>query len=128
MNEVKQYILLTPNLNNIIRVIKMSPHFFVITTPYRRDFITNADEEENKIMNAHFRYLEGLLNKNHLVLAGPTLQEDDPFGIYIFNAEKEQIARNLIENDPSVKAGIQNISIFRPMRISLHKCKEELKD
>ncbi|MFX0086383.1 MAG: YciI family protein [Candidatus Hodarchaeota archaeon] len=103
----------------------MSPYFFVITTPYRKDFITNSDERENEIMNDHFQYLQSLLNMNQLVLAGPTLQEDDPFGVYIFNAENEKTARNLIENDPSVKAGIQDITTFRPMRISLHKCIEE---
>ncbi|MFW9998070.1 MAG: YciI family protein [Candidatus Odinarchaeota archaeon] len=96
-------------------------HYFVITAPYRKDFITNPLEEENEIMNDHFQYLKGLLAQGKLFLAGPTLKLDDPFGVYIFETRDEAEARELIENDPSVKAGIQRITEFRPMRISLHR-------
>ncbi|MHA1968567.1 MAG: YciI family protein [Candidatus Hodarchaeales archaeon] len=99
----------------------MSPHFFAITTPYRKDFIINPIDKENKIMNDHFLYLQGLLEDDKLFLAGPTLQEDDPFGVYIFIAKNEEEGRKILENDPSVKAGIQQITAFRPMRVSLHK-------
>ena len=99
----------------------MSNHFFAITTPYRKDFIINPIEKENKIMSDHFLYLKGLLNQGKLYLAGPTLKEDDPFGVYIFIAENEEEALTFLENDPSVKAGIQHITTLRPIRISLQK-------
>ncbi len=99
----------------------MSTHFFAITTPYKKDFIINPIKEENRIMSDHFLYLQGLLDQGKLYLAGPTLKEDDPFGVYIFIAGNEEEARELLEDDPSVKAGIQQITTFRPMRISLQK-------
>lgn len=96
-------------------------HYFVITKPYRQDFMSNPKEEENMIMGEHFEYLKSLLNQGKLFLAGPTLKIDDPFGIYIFIAENEEEANQLINNDPSVKKGIQNIDLVREMRISLLK-------
>ncbi|MHA2297267.1 MAG: YciI family protein [Candidatus Hodarchaeales archaeon] len=99
----------------------MKQHFFVITMPYRKDFITNPIEEEQQKMKEHFQYLKDLLNQDKLFLAGPTLTIEDPFGVYIFETRNEEEARELIENDPSVKAGIQKITELRPMRISLHK-------
>lgn len=73
-------------------------------------------------MNDHFLYLQGLLRDGKLFLAGPTLREDDPFGVYIFIVENEEEERKLLDDDPSIKAGIQLITTFRPMRISLHSC------
>jgi len=73
-------------------------------------------------MSEHFEYLQDLMNHGKLYLAGPTLQEDDPFGIYIFCTDTLEESRELLEKDPSVKAEIQNITTLRPLRISLHDC------
>ncbi|MFX1251925.1 MAG: YciI family protein [Promethearchaeota archaeon] len=100
----------------------MSPHFFAITHPYRKDFVINPIDSESKIMKEHFEYLQDLMNHGKLYLAGPTLQENDPFGIYIFSTETLDESRRLLENDPSVKAKLQTITTLRPLRISLHDC------
>lgn len=94
-------------------------HFYAVIKPYRQDFITNPREEEEKIMQNHFYYLQELLNQKKLFLAGPTLIVDDPFGLIILETETEEEARQLLENDPSVKTGIQMIVDFRPIRLSL---------
>jgi uncharacterized protein YciI len=94
-------------------------HFFAIIRPYRQDFITNPNEEEDKIMLDHFNYLKTLLKQKVLYLAGPTLIQEDPFGILIFETESEEKAKELLENDPSVKSGIQKIVELRPIRLSL---------
>ena len=93
--------------------------FYAVIKPYRQDFITNPKEEEDKIMRDHFRYLKKLLEQNKLFLAGPTLIPEDPSGIIILETETEEEAKKLLENDPSVKAGIQKIADFRPIRLSL---------
>ncbi len=100
----------------------MTPHFFATTHPYRKDFVSKPIDSENTIMSEHFKYLQDLLNHGKLYLAGPTLQEDDPFGVYIFKAETLKDARKLLEEDPSVKAKIQTITTLRPLRVSLHDC------
>jgi uncharacterized protein YciI len=94
-------------------------HFFAVIKPYRQDFITNPKKEEEQIMSDHFYYLKSLLEQNKLFLAGPTLIPEDPFGVIILEAETEREAKTLLENDPSVKRGIQNIDDFRPIRLSL---------
>lgn len=94
-------------------------HYYAVIKPYRQDFITNPREEEEKIMQNHFYYLKELLNQKKLFLAGPTLIVDDPFGLIILETKTEEEARQLLENDPSVKAGIQMIADFRPIRLSL---------
>jgi len=96
-----------------------SNHYYVIIKPHRQDFITNPKENEDKIMEDHFYYLKSLLKQKKLYLAGPTLISEDPFGLIILEAESEEEARELLENDPSVKAGIQEIVDFRPIRLSL---------
>ncbi|UCD00688.1 MAG: hypothetical protein JSV23_07290 [Promethearchaeota archaeon] len=94
-------------------------NFFAVIRPYRNDFITNPKEQEDKIMSDHFHYLESLLKQKQLFLAGPTLIPEDPFGIIILEVETEEQAKELLEKDPSIKAGIQNIADFRPIRLSL---------
>ena len=94
-------------------------HYLGLIQPYREDFLTAPDEEETELMRAHYRYLEDLLERGKLVLAGPTLIEEDPIGVYIFEADSGEEARSLFENDPAVRAGIQDITRLQPMRISL---------
>ncbi len=94
-------------------------HFYAIIKPYRKDFITNPKDEEDKIMSDHFHYLKSLLKQKKLFLAGPTLIPEDPFGVIILEAETEEEARKLLEDDPSIKAKIQRVVDFRPIRLSL---------
>lgn len=99
--------------------MKKKSQFYIVIKPYRHDFITNPKEEEDKIMSDHFLYLKSLLEQNKLFFAGPTLIPDDPFGVIILETETEEEARKLLENDHSIKAGIQKIDDFRPIRLSL---------
>jgi uncharacterized protein YciI len=96
-------------------------HFYAIIKPYREDFLINIQEEESKIMSDHFLYLQELLNCGKLFLAGPTLIKSEPFGVIILETASIEEARILLENDPSVKKGIQKINDLRPMRVSLYK-------
>jgi len=94
-------------------------YFYALIKPFRQDFIINPKEEEEQIMSDHFIYLKSLLKQKKLYLAGPTLISEDPFGLIILEAGKEEEAKEMLENDPSVKAGIQKIVDFRPIRLSL---------
>ncbi|NHJ87418.1 MAG: hypothetical protein FK734_18290 [Asgard group archaeon] len=97
-------------------------HFIGIIKPVRgEDFITNPTEEEMKIMSDHFDYLKGLLEKGELLLAGPTLNSKNPFGLYIFKCKSLEEARELFEADPSIKAGVQEIIELEPFKLSLFK-------
>jgi len=96
-----------------------SNYYYAIIKPYRQDFLTNPKENENKTMEDHFFYLKSLLDQKKLYLAGPTLITEDPFGLIILEAKTMEEAKELLENDPSIKSGIQQIADLRPIRLSL---------
>jgi uncharacterized protein len=76
-------------------------------------------EEENNIVERHFIKLQGLLREGKLVLAGRTLNMDTKgCGIVILEAETEEEAKLLMENDPAVKEGIMTAELF-PYRVAL---------
>lgn len=93
--------------------------FYARIKPYRSDFITNPNDEENEVMRDHFQYLKKLMEEDKLFMAGPTLIDEDPFGLLLLMVESEDEARSLLEEDPSVKSGIQVIADLRPIRLSL---------
>ncbi|MFX1568980.1 MAG: YciI family protein [Promethearchaeota archaeon] len=94
-------------------------YFYAIIKPFRQDFIINPKKEEEQIMSDHFLYLKSLLKQKKLYLAGPTLIKEDPFGVIILQVETMEEAKELLENDPSVKSSIQQIADLRPIRLSL---------
>lgn len=96
-------------------------HFIGIIKPTRIGFMLNPTDEENKIMQEHFEYLKGLLKEGKLVLAGPVLNPENAFGLYIFECKSQEEAKALFENDPSIKAGVQEIKEFEPFKLSLFK-------
>jgi uncharacterized protein YciI len=76
----------------------------------------DSTPEEDKLMSDHFAYLKSLLDEGTLILAGPAL--GPVFGLIVFEAEDEAAARQLIERDPSVAAGLQTPELY-PFRASL---------
>ena len=100
-------------------------YIYGVIKPYRQDFITNPNQDEMKIMSDHFSYLQNLYKQGKLFLAGPTLIQEDPTGIFIFDTRNLEDAKTLLENDPSIKAGIQIIQELRPIRLSLARSLDE---
>ncbi|MEH7225166.1 YciI family protein [Bacillus sp. JJ1566] len=79
----------------------------------------NWNEGENQIIKEHFNKLKALMEENTVILAGKTQTNDEStFGIVILQAESEQEAKKLMENDPAVKEGIMTAQIY-PYRIAL---------
>lgn len=79
-----------------------------------RDFTTWTAEEENSV-RVHFNYLRGKLEEGKLFLAGRTtnipMTESD-FGIAILETGSEEEAREIMQNDPAVVAGIMKAELF----------------
>jgi uncharacterized protein YciI len=75
--------------------------------------------EENAAVARHFDYLKRLADQGTVHLAGRTLNTDEAcFGIVIFTAGSEAEARQIMENDPAVKAGVFHAQLF-PYLIAL---------
>lgn len=82
---------------------------------------TNWTEKENKIVQHHFEELQDLQKAGKLILAGRTLNMDENgFGIVILEVESEEEAQAFMENDPAVKEGIMEATLF-PYRVALIK-------
>jgi uncharacterized protein YciI len=58
-----------------------------------------------KIQKAHLKNIEHLAKMGKLVLAGPFLDGGEIKGIYIFNVQSIEEARELTKTDPAIKAG-----------------------
>jgi uncharacterized protein YciI len=76
-------------------------------------------EEESRIVSEHFNYLETLMEKGIVILAGRTQTSDySSFGIIIFNTDSDAAARQVVEDDPAVKNRVFRAEWF-PYKIAL---------
>ena len=75
--------------------------------------------EEEVILDEHFDYLQDLLVRGVLILAGRTMNADPTtFGIVIYKAGSLPEAVQIMENDPAVKKGVMRGELF-PYRVAL---------
>lgn len=97
----------------------MNQYLYKLTLIERLNKDDNWTDQDNEIVNEHFNYLKDLLNKQILILAGRTINEDvDKFGIVVFEADSNEIAQEIMHNDPAIKNGIMFCQLF-PYRVAL---------
>lgn len=74
---------------------------FLMAGPNRaQDSVTAA-----QLQAAHMANIQRMADAGQLVLAGPFMDGGELKGIYIFNVETIEKAKELTETDPAVKAG-----------------------
>jgi len=98
----------------------MSAEFLYRIVPTRIEMLTaGPTAAEIAATQAHFAYLEAAKNVGVVLGAGRTLTRDEgTFGIVIFRAPDEDKARDFMECDPAVQAGVMRGELF-PFRIAL---------
>ena len=95
-----------------IYVLKLIPRL------HKEDNWTTGDEG---IVQRHFERLKELTDSGVVILAGRTLnEEENAFGIVIFEAEDEEKAKAFMKEDPAVKEGIMTAELF-PYRVALSR-------
>ncbi|HHY82773.1 MAG TPA: hypothetical protein GX505_08865 [Clostridiales bacterium] len=73
----------------------------------------NWTEQEEKIIDKHFAYLQNLLAEGKLILAGKTCGLDEKtFGVVIIEADSIEEAYQMMNNDPGVSDGIMTAELF----------------
>lgn len=83
-------------------------------------FEENWTDKENSMVYEHFKVLQGLLKENKLIMAGKTDNLDaSTFGLVILQVDSEEIARTIMENDPTVKGGIMKAELH-PYSVALY--------
>jgi len=94
-------------------------HFVCLIRPARGEaFLEAPTPEEEQAMSEHFAYLKAATEAGTVLMAGPCIAGADTFGIIVLRVESEVAAKSFIDNDPSVKAGVQNAKLY-PFRLSL---------
>jgi uncharacterized protein YciI len=74
--------------------------------------------EEAEVMARHAAYLREQGEKGVVALFGRTQNADEStFGLVVFEADSEDSARKLMEEDPAVKQGLMRARLF-PYRIA----------
>lgn len=91
--------------------------FIYLIRPARAGFVKSATPTEEAKVGEHFAYLQDLKKAGRLILAGRA-QTDEPFGIVIFEAVTEAEARQVMEQDPAVAAGVF-LAELHPYRVAL---------
>ena len=91
-----------------------------VLKPTRLEMVTEGStSEEAEIVGRHFNYLKDLTEKGIMILMGRTQNNDEStFGIAIFEAEDEDAARAIMENDPAVKNDVMTASLY-PYKVAL---------
>jgi uncharacterized protein YciI len=98
----------------------MSAEFLYRIVPTRPEMLTGGPTTaEIAATQAHFAYLEAAKNVGVVLGAGRTLTKDEStFGLVIFRAPDEAAARDFMECDPAVQAGVMRAELF-PFRVAL---------
>ena len=96
------------------------PQWLYYLKPARLGMVTEGSTpEEAETVSRHFAYLKDLTKKGVMILMGRTQNNDEnTFGIAIFEAEDESAARRIMENDPAVIGGVMKATLH-PYKIAL---------
>jgi uncharacterized protein YciI len=88
--------------------------------PTRPQMLTEGlTPEEDQAVGAHFKYLRDLTERGVVLLAGRTKNTDSTsFGIVIFRASSLASAREVMNGDPAVRAGVFRAELY-PYSIAL---------
>ena len=94
--------------------------FLYKITPTRPEMlVTGPTDHEGELVSQHFNYLQTLLDKGILILAGRTQNTDESsFGIEIFRAVSKMEAQKIMHRDPAVKQGVMKAELF-PYKVAL---------
>lgn len=107
----------------------MSAEFLYRIVPSRPEMLTSGPTaEEIAATQAHFAYLSAARDAGVVLGAGRTTNNDaSTFGLVIFRAPDEKAAREFMEHDPAVHAGVMKAELF-PYRVALWASREAVEE
>jgi uncharacterized protein len=74
-------------------------------------------DQERLLMQEHARYTREHFEAGTVLAYGPVLAPGGAFGMAILEVDGEREARTFIENDPTVKTGMNKFELF-PMQLA----------
>jgi len=91
-------------------------HFFLKLIPPRPTFPLDMTEQERALMLEHVKYTHEQFAAGKVLIFGPVLAPCGAFGMAVCEVADEAELRSIMENDPTVKAGLNTFELY-PMRI-----------
>jgi uncharacterized protein YciI len=73
-------------------------------------------DSERALMLEHVSYMQQLFAQGRVVIYGPVLAKDDSFGMGVLEVADEADARQIMDADPTIVAGLNRYQIA-PMRV-----------
>ena len=92
------------------------PHFFCKLIAPRPSFPFDMNESEKALMNEHAAYWAGMCKEGAVLVFGPVIDSNGPYGMGIFEGTDENEIKRRTDADPVVKAGIGFKVEITPMR------------
>ena len=93
----------SPKLQQFVYVLKVTPAFHDES---------KWTQKENEAVARHFGRLTEATKTGRVIFAGKTSEAlDKTFGLVVFEAENESVARKFMESDPAVVAGVMSATL-----------------
>jgi uncharacterized protein len=89
---------------------------YLVRPAFDQTFLAGATPDQREVVDRHGAYLERLHAEGRVVFAGSCF--DGPFGIVVLEVGDEDEARAIIDDDPSVRLGLQSAELY-PFRVAL---------
>jgi uncharacterized protein len=92
------------------------PHFFCKLIPPRPTFPFDMSESEKALMGRHAAYWAQMCRDGQVLVYGPVLEPNAPFGLGVFEAVDEAEVGRWLDADPALQAKIGFTTQVTPMR------------
>jgi hypothetical protein len=92
------------------------PHFFCKLIAPRPTFPFDMNESEKVLMGQHAVYWAGMCKDGAVLVYGPVMDPQGPFGMGIFEGADEAEIKRRTDADPVMQAGIGFQIEITPMR------------
>lgn len=91
-------------------------HFFARLIPPRATFPTDMTAEERSLMEQHVTYTQQHFDAGRVLVFGPVFASSGAFGIAILDLADMEAAKQLLDGDPTVIAGLNRYELW-PMKL-----------
>ena len=92
------------------------PHFFCKLVAPRPTFPFDMNESEKALMQQHAAYWAGMCQEGAVLVFGPVMDPNGPFGMGVFEGADEAEVKHRTDADPVMQAGIGFKVEITPMR------------
>jgi uncharacterized protein YciI len=99
-------------------------YFYIQLIPPRPTFASDMSADERVLMQQHVGYFRGLFDQGKVLIFGPVLDPANNFGMGVLEVRDFSEAQQLLEQDPTVLAGMNRFQIS-PMVVGAARAKEQ---